>query len=224
MRNVWTNRLLKLGGIVSGSYLVFTAGIEFARLALVYDPWVADAKQARKNDQELNHLISPRKRWNQWLDWRVWRYWWFGPKDYEPVSWPEWRNRTMQHLERARVTHANMERISEMQSKLSQRNMTSAAQIHQRIQQGTLPTPELSVQDLDSLWIEDEFSDEELYDELDLQDADLWDLFEAPHSFSLVILPRASPVFVPNVQPSPLVENYTQNVNYAPIPRFVKRF
>lgn len=222
-RNVWTNRFLKLGGIVAGSYLVFTAGIEYARLALAYDPWVDDARRARKQDLDVNHTFSLAHSWKNSFDLKQWKYWWFGPTDYEAVPWEEWKRRTTERLEKAQAAREGMDGVARVQEKISNNNLATAAGIHKLLSQGKLDVQEPEGPVVDAGWSENDVSDEEIFEELDFSDANLWELFEEPRSFSLVVLPRAAPVFIPKVNFTFTGEE-TQNVNYAPIPQYVKRF
>lgn len=81
---VWKNRALRAMGVFTGTYLVFLSGLELVRLQLTRDPWVEDAREARRRAEATlgKDKVS----------------WWFGPTGYRAVEYSEWKRRVDEQL------------------------------------------------------------------------------------------------------------------------------
>lgn len=216
-RGIWANRGIKLAGAIAGSYLVLMSGFEFARLALPYDPWVEDAKAARQACCSITK--EDRGHWSP----STWWYQWFGPSNYHAVSWKEWQQRTTAYFEKVEHARPHFEKLKDFHESLSKKNLSTAAEVHRKIAENEIQAPELAVQELEALRSFPDIDDDaDLYDEIDLSIADLWDFFEEPRAFSVIFVPRSTKAFIPGV----VMDNETlfksQNVNYMPIPQIVK--
>lgn len=216
-RGVWANCGIKIAGALAGSYLVFMSGIEFARLALPYDPWVEDARAARQT------LSSTTKRdLARWSP-SSWWFKWFGPSNYHAVSWQEWQQRTTAYLEKAERAQPHFEKLKDFHDALTKKNLSIAAEVHRKIATNEIQAPEIAVQELEALNSFPELEEGvDLYEEIDLSNSDLWDFFEEPRSFSVIVVPRSTNAFLPGVNVANETVFKSQNVNYMPIPQYIK--
>lgn len=221
-RGKWTNRIIRGSRKCLASYILFMASMEVTRFMLPYDPWVEDAKKARQREDMLRIKYSP------W-DLREWRYKWFGPSNYHACSWNEWKERTIGFLDRADQARPNFDKLINHHRGIVDANMTVADEVLERIRNGSLEAPDMTVAEMqEQLQVLPDFGDEmeqEVYDEVDLSDTDLWEYFDdEPVIFQSVVMPRSSNVFLEGVQLPNQDELRSQNVNYTPIPQRVKKF
>lgn len=88
-------KFARVACLMVGGYLIFESGLEYVRLGLTYDPWVEDAAEARRAaNAELaaNHTDRSKPSPKVSL--------WFGPEDYTPVPYSDWKRRVDQYFER----------------------------------------------------------------------------------------------------------------------------
>jgi len=220
-RSVFANRVIKTCGVLAGSYLILTAGLEYTRLALPYDPWAEDARAARKH-----YAMKTGRKYTKGLSWSSpasWKFAWFGAPDFEAVPWSEWQKRTSAYLAKSDKAQAELEGMSKLHATLADANKATANNVLQSINSGEFPAPEVPVEELEALEaFPDMGDDDELFDELDVQTADLWDFFEEANAFAVIVVPRSTPAFLPGVKISEEDGFKSQNVNYLPIPQSVK--
>lgn len=114
-RIVWKNRLLRVAGILSGTYVMFLASLELIRLQLPYDPWQADAAAARQRAEVAN----PGQRVSMW----------FGPKGYRAVEYPEWKRRVDERLRKGTMAHDKIQVVKDGYSKIREQNRELGRQI-----------------------------------------------------------------------------------------------
>lgn len=112
---IWKNRLLRVTGILTGSYLIFLASLEIIRLQLPHDPWQADAAAARKK-AEQEHPDQKVSRW-------------FGPKGYRAVEYKEWKRRVDARFETAQVAHQKSAVVRDSYSEMRHNNREVAREI-----------------------------------------------------------------------------------------------
>lgn len=121
--NVWTRRLLRTGGILSGIYLIGFAGLELVRLQLAKDPWAEDARAARLKAQSAGKQRS----------------WWFGPAGYQPADFKEWRQRVELGLKKADIVGARVEATKQVYSEIKHKNRERARDILAQLQNENEP-------------------------------------------------------------------------------------
>lgn len=117
---VWRNRLLNVTGIFSGTYLVYMSVLELVRLQLSRDPWVEDAKAARRRAEAVHgkNKVS----------------WWFGPRGYRAVDYTEWKRRVDEQLESAPKKTLSSE-PQEQQSQVQQHKWTVVKDVHSELKE-----------------------------------------------------------------------------------------
>lgn len=220
-RTLARNRLIKLGGVVVGAYLMFTAATETARLLLPYDPWVEDAAKARAREDVLR---TPQSRWSP----DALRYAWFGPTNYHAIPWTQWRERTVAYLRTSENVRNGVNKMLVAHKSMVYTNMTIAREVVAKIHNNELSDAEPSEQDMQAVnAFADEF--EEAYDQEEIMDLfvikgdSLWEVFEPDWESFVNIVPRATKAFLPEVVLADDEAKKTQSVNYLPIAQVVKR-
>ena len=220
-RSLSRNRLLKAAGLIAGTYLMFTAATEPARLLLPYDPWVEDAKKARMRENVF------RKSKNKWsLD--QLRYDWFGPKNYRPIPWSQWRERTMIYLTASEKLRSGFGKMEEAHKIMTAANAAIAEEVVHKIKTNEIEDPGINQADIEFLEtfsdeFEDELQDENVKDAIEFRGENLWDAF-GPHWESYVnIIARMTYVYTPGVEFHDDEPMKVQSVVYLPLVEEVKR-
>lgn len=102
-RSKWPRRIARTFYILGGSTMLFQSSLEFLRLQLPYDPWIEEATKARREAEAKGDKVNK----------------WFGPWDYKPMEFKEWKKKQDAHLEWAKkkkqdvVGSVNLEAVYE---------------------------------------------------------------------------------------------------------------
>lgn len=202
-RSLWAHRGIRVLKFFAGSYLMFFASMEGIRFMLPYDPWVEDAKKARKEAGPSRSILR----------------WWFGPKDYRACSWNEWKSRIENYFARVEAPLTELSEYVRLHQQVRVKNREMLNSILHEIKDGSFqhePIDGMATVEVD------EGIDVE---SLGFEDLDLWARFDALTPFNVVVLPH-SIVLPPLNSPTrwKRADRLMQNVAFAPIPDIVRKF
>lgn len=118
-QRIWTTRLIRTMGVLSGTYMMALASLEIARLQLPNDPWVVDAARARREAESRGENVSK----------------WFGPKNYKPVEYKEWKRRMDLEVAKMEQTQTKLASTHGLYEEIHEKNKEISSKILEQLRQ-----------------------------------------------------------------------------------------